>query len=109
MVGKDRWFTVEGIVVGWLRTNPGGEEPLEDDVAVVQTDDGRSFIRWLGNDWEQIDPPPKALPPIVLRNGEMSEGIEQVAATGTRIRFMTCRREQKDYTRLARGNDPQPT
>jgi|SRR5215831_16362513 len=109
MVGKDRWFEVEGIVVGWLQTNPGGEEPLEADVAVVQTDGGRSFIRWLGNDWTQIDPPPTELPDLILDDGTVSRGFEQVAATGTKIRFMTCRREQKDYTRIARGQDPQPT
>jgi hypothetical protein len=86
-------FWVTGIIVGWLRTG-NGEEVLEDDVAVVQTESARSYsyLRWLGATWFQIDPPE-------------SEEYGKQAAIGTKIRFQTTREEQVEYTKLARGEE----
>jgi hypothetical protein len=97
---KKGWTTVEGVIVGWLATNnPEDDEAniFEDDVAVVQTDDGTTFLRWLGNDWAQIDPPPE-----VHDDGHQ---INQFAAVGTRISFSTNVHEQREYAHLAKGGD----
>lgn len=90
--GIDKYgtFEVEGIIVGWMTTDHEAQNIYEDDVAVVQADDGHTFIRWLGSGWEQIDPPP-ALP------------AGKVAVVGTRISFKTDWNEQVEYTRIARG------
>lgn len=102
-MADDVWFPVEGVIVGWLRSvddgdlAAGAEEVFEADVAVVQTDDYVCYVRWLGNDWSQIDPPPE----------DLGGGHDlQMAAVGTRIYFSTCRREQRDYTRIAHNKDP---
>ena len=94
MTDKYKFFAVEGIIVGWLDTSDDENDCImEHDVAIVQNDDGRSYIRWLGNDWEQIDTLPQG------------ERAEQVAAIGTRIRFMTNVSEQREYTKLAHGKE----
>ena len=95
--GIDKYgkFTVEGVIVGWLQADANIGESwdmniYEDDVAIVQADDGHTFIRWLGSGWEQIDPP------INIAAGK-------VAVVGTRISFITTWDEQIQYTRIARG------
>ena len=103
----EEWFTVEGVIVGWLKTADDGDlqqgavEIFEGDVAIVQTEQGQAFIRWLGNDWQQIDPPPITS----YQSGAESATVEQFAAIGTKIRFNTNYREQMDYTRMARGEE----
>jgi hypothetical protein len=81
-----KWFEVEGIIVGWLSTGINGDEIYEEDVAVVQADDGHTFIRWIGNDWFPVDPPDA-----------------EAATVGLRIRFTTNWDEQITYTKIARG------
>lgn len=85
MRDDQRWFRVEGIIVGWLRIGID-EEVYEDNVAIVQQDDSLTFIRWLGNDYAMVDPPEA-----------------QEAAVGARIRFTTTLEEQLQYTKTARG------
>lgn len=88
MRNDERWFKVEGIVVGWLRTGSNGDEVYEDEVAIVQQDNGLTFIRWLGNDYTMVDPPEA-----------------QEAAIGARIGFTTTMDEQLEYTKIARGRE----
>jgi hypothetical protein len=87
MPDKYKWFWVIGTIVGWLTTGDEDNDCiLEDDVAVVQTDDGHFWIRWLGNDYSPIDPANPEGPAI-----------------GAKISFKTNLSEQYEYTRLARG------
>lgn len=93
-IDKYEKFTIEGVIVGWLTTDHDNDSErrnlYEDDVAVVQADDGHTFVRWLGSGWEQVDPPVNIL-------------AGKVAVVGTRISFTTTWDEQVEYTRIARG------
>lgn len=102
MTDKYEFFQVEGIVVGWLNTSDDENDCImENDVAIVQTDGMVCYVRWLGNDWQQIDPPPTT----EYTSGRESATVEQQAAIGTRIRFNTNLSEQAEYTKLARGQE----
>lgn len=101
MASEEAYFTVEGTIVGWLHLGDEDDDNImENDVAIVQTDEGVCYLRWLGLDWIQVDPPPNY---IVAGTSGRVEAVEQFAAIGTRIRFDTNLREQSEYTRLSKG------
>jgi hypothetical protein len=86
--GIDKYgkFTVTGIIIGWLETNGGDDNIYESNVAVVQAEDGHTFLRWLGIEHVITDP-------VDAR----------AAVVGTQITFVTTWAEQIEYTKVARG------